>query len=342
MACFHPLLGVQTNILLDSGKYKIDIQRYNEDVIEVCKRTGTKYYEIPCGKCIGCRLEYSRQWANRMMMEAQYHDSNYFITLTYSDDFLPKNPVSDPDTGEYLRDTDTLRKKHLSKFMKHLRKKLPEQKLKFYGVGELGSRSLRPHYHIIVFGLVLDDLHLYKRTPQGDVLYTSDIINECWSNYYGRDSHGVSRYDQIGWAVVAPVTWETCAYTARYVTKKLSGPLEEWFIENNAEPPFSLMSRREGIGKKWYQEHPDWYEYDYINLQTPKKGLKFRPPRYFDKLLEQDIPEVYKTRKKEKEEMYLRNREVLLQSLEKPYLDYLADKEYNLKQRTKILKRDKV
>lgn len=342
MACFHPLLAKVIGINPITGKDKLQIMAYDEDTVKRWKSNNTDYKEIPCGKCIGCRIEYSRQWANRMMLELQYHDSAYFVTLTYSDDFIPHNPVADQDTGEYKYDSYTLRKDHLSKFIKHVRKHFPNQNIRFYGVGEYGSKTIRPHYHIIVFGLVLDDLDLYKRTPQGDCLYTSRSLNECWSNFIGFDSHGVPRYDQIGWCVVAPVTWETCAYVARYVNKKMSGPLENWFISQNMQNPFSLMSRRPGIGKQWYIDHPDFYEKEFINLRTGTKGIKFRAPRYFDKLLEEDCPEIYQSRKEEKTEFFKRSRELLEANLDKPYLEYLADKEYNLKNRLKVLDRSKV
>lgn len=339
MACFHPLLGKVYGINPETGKDKLQILPYDQALVYRWKKNGVDYKEIPCGKCIGCRIEYSRQWANRMMLELQYHDSAYFVTLTYSDDFLPTNPVADSSTGEYKYDSYSLRKVHLSRFIKHVRKHYPDQSIRFFGVGEYGSKSIRPHYHIIIFGLHLDDLVVYKRTQQGDILYTSDSLNKCWSNFFGFDSHGVPRYDQIGWCVVAPVTWETCAYTARYVTKKMSGPLAFWFDSNNMEQPFSLMSRRPGIAKQWYDDHPDfWKHSDFINLKG-EKPLKFRPPRYFEKLLEEDLPEVYQSRKEEKTEFFKKFRELLEQTLDKPYLEYLADKELILKNRLKVLDR---
>lgn len=318
------------------------IEPYDEAKRKRLIADGFQCIDIPCGKCIGCRIEYSRQWANRMMLELQYHDSAYFVTLTYSDDFLPRNPVFDEDTGEYLMDSFSLRKKHLSKFMKHLRKHFPDQKIRFFGVGEYGSTTFRPHYHVILFGLKLDDLKLYKRTPQGDVLYTSKSLNECWSNYLGKDSSGVDRYDQIGWCVVAPVTWETCAYCARYVTKKMSGPLEKQYDNLNLEPPFSLMSRRPGIARQWYEDHPNWNEKEFINVSTKDGARKFRPPRYFDKLLEIDCPVEFAARQEERGTFFEKKRLLIEQTIDKSYLDYLADKEVNLKSRLKSLDRSKI
>lgn len=96
MACFHPLTAYQS----DSGEI------YFHDV-------GHKELKLPCGQCIGCRLERSRQWAMRIIHEASMYDNNCFITLTYSPENLP------PDGG--------LRKKHFQLFMKRLRKKLKKK-----------------------------------------------------------------------------------------------------------------------------------------------------------------------------------------------------------------------
>lgn len=342
MSCFHPLLAIVDGVNPETGKDHLRIIPYDTDKKKRYIDSGFEVKEIPCGKCIGCRLEYSRQWANRCMMELQYHDSAYFVTLTYSDDYLPRAVLADSETGELQLGQATLCKAHMSKFLKHVRKHFPNDSIRFFGAGEYGSSTVRPHYHIIIFGLHLDDLVVYKRNAQGDVLYTSDSLNKCWSNYVGVCSDGTPYYDQIGWVVVAPVTWETCAYTARYVSKKMSGPLAFWFESQNLEMPFSLMSRRPGIAFKWYEDHPTWKDSEFINLKNFKKPLRFRPPRYFDKLLEEDIPEEYQARKEERSEFARRTRELLEQSLDKPYLEYLADKEMLLKTKLKALDRSKV
>ena len=46
---------------------------------------------LSCGQCIGCRLESSRQWAIRCVLESKLYDSelNWFMTLTYDDAHLP-------------------------------------------------------------------------------------------------------------------------------------------------------------------------------------------------------------------------------------------------------------
>ena len=73
---------------------------------------------LPCGRCIGCRLERSRQWALRLTHENRFHDKSAFITLTYDEDHLPKD--------------GSLNLKHFQDFMKRLRKFKKYTKLRFF------------------------------------------------------------------------------------------------------------------------------------------------------------------------------------------------------------------
>ena len=100
--------------------------------------SGVPFVEIPCGKCIECRLQYSRSWADRCVIEAKKYDHNYFVTLTYDDFYLPKNR--------------SLSKSDFKNFIKYLRKLIPNSKIRFFGCGEYGTNpssgdpGLRPHY----------------------------------------------------------------------------------------------------------------------------------------------------------------------------------------------------
>lgn len=253
-------------------------------------RVCTEYDTIPCGQCIGCRLEYSRQWANRCMLELQYHKSSYFVTFTYNEDFVPRSYYANPDTGEALPSL-TLRKRDWQLFMKRLRKAFPDQKIRFFCCGEYGPETFRPHYHAILFGLELDDLVFYKQS-QGFNYYTSDKLQRCWSALFTRKQDGdLPQYVSMGRCLIANVTWETCAYTARYITKKLTGPEATFYTDFNIEPPFVLMSRKPGIARQYYDDHPDVMDYEYINVKTDKGGRKFRPPKYYDRLFDVDEPE---------------------------------------------------
>ncbi|ALS03454.1 VP4 [Gokushovirus WZ-2015a] len=212
------------------------------------------------------------------MLELQYHDSAYFVTLTYDDFHVPKAYYPDPVTGE-AHTSYTLCKRDFQLWMKRLRKKFSDYKIRFFACGEYGGLTKRPHYHAIVFGLHLNDLVKYKTVKEGDSYYTyynSDSMQETWPN---------------GFVVVGEVTWESCAYVARYVTKKLSGEHADFYKKFNLVPEFLDMSRRPGIARQYYDEHgKDIYDHAYINVSTPKGGRKFKPPRYFDRLFDIDCP----------------------------------------------------
>uniref|UniRef100_A0AAU8B6G6 Replication initiator protein n=1 Tax=Dulem virus 131 TaxID=3145608 RepID=A0AAU8B6G6_9VIRU len=277
MSCYHPNYMVQIEGQMTvEGKpmYRmikmLDVDSYPKD----------KVIQVPCGKCIGCRLEYSRQWANRCMLELQYHDSAFFCTFTYDQAHVPIGYSVDRSTGEAV-ECMTLRKRDFQLLMKRIRKRFSDDRIRFFAAGEYGSDTFRPHYHAILFGLHLGDLAVYKETYGGNVLYNSPSLDRCWC-----DSDGVP----VGFVVVAPVTWETCAYVARYTAKKECTADPKVFQELGMEPPFTLMSRKPGIGRMYYDDHPDLYEHDFINVSTLKGGKKFRPPKYFDRLLEADRP----------------------------------------------------
>ena len=157
MSCFHPMLAVSTG-LNSNGKRDI---KFVSGPTEWESYPPNARLKIPCGRCVGCRLERSRQWANRCMLELQYHESSYFVTLTYDDEHVPVTYYSENVDGE-ARSGLTLRARDLQLFMKRLRKEHSYERLRFFACGEYGSNSYRPHYHAIIFGLTLDDFCLYQ------------------------------------------------------------------------------------------------------------------------------------------------------------------------------------
>lgn len=239
--------------------------------------------DIPCNHCVECRLHFSRSWATRMMLEQQYHEQSWFITLTYDDKHIPLSYYPDPDTGEAMP-VQTLEKKALQDFMKRLRDHYSRltggDKLRYYAVGEYGDSSHRPHYHLVVFGLNLSekDLTHLKNSALGFPYYASKLVESCWT---------------FGYSMVCAVTWESCAYVARYCMKKLSGDFKDFYQAFNIQPEFSLMSRKPGIARLYYEDHKsDIYKYDEIFLSTTSGGMKSKPPRYFDQLFDIDDPEL--------------------------------------------------
>lgn len=334
MSCYHPLYAVELGIK-DNGKRALKILDYRPNDGQTHVYVGNKPYSVdklvklPCGQCIGCRIAYSKQWAARCMMELESHDSAYFVTFTYDDDHVPLSWYSDPGTGEAYQ-AMTLRKRDLQLLMKRIRKHFRDDHIRFFASGEYGDSTFRPHYHAILFGLHLTDLVPYKTVKEAGQYYTyynSAELSGCWDK---------------GFVVVGQVTYESCAYVARYVMKKLKGEEAKFYQEHNIEPEFLNMSRRPGIARDYYESHPGVFDFDYINLRTPDGGRKLRPPRYFKRLYELDEPA-------RSAEMAARARKLAIQlqdaklkdtSLESVELEEVEER--NLKSRLKPLRRDLV
>lgn len=236
---------------------------------------------IPCGKCIGCRLAYSREWANRIMLEAKEYpeDHTWFVTLTYNDENIPHKTVKNEETGEIIQG-GTLYKKDIQEFMKRLRRtyeyKYHHTGIRFFLAGEYGETTNRPHYHACIFNMpIYDELKLLKKNELGQPIWTSEELEKIWKK---------------GFVAIAKLCWETAAYTARYIMKKQKGPSAEWYYQSRGQiPEFTLMSRKPGIAQKYYNENNDKiYKNDEITLKNGKKIQKIKPPKYYDKLYDID------------------------------------------------------
>lgn len=147
--------------------------------------------KVPCGQCVGCRLERSRQWAVRCVHEASLHTDNCFITLTYNDEHLPSD--------------GSLNYRDFQLFMKRLRKRVSVP-VRFYMCGEYGENFGRPHFHACLFGFNFPDLKLWKSGKSK--LYRSPLLEELWP---------------FGYSSVGDVNFESAAYVARYILKKVTG-----------------------------------------------------------------------------------------------------------------------
>lgn len=121
---------------------------------------------VPCGRCLSCRIQKSKEWAVRIMHETDYHEGSSFITLTYDSDFLPENM--------------SVEKEEFQKFMKRLRKAVYPKKIKYYACGEYGEQFGRPHYHAILFGLPCNK-------------ETEELIKDVWNR--GRIDVGTVTFD---------------------------------------------------------------------------------------------------------------------------------------------------
>lgn len=231
---------------------------------------GASNLAIACGQCAGCRLERARQWAMRIMSEvpAWPFGSCHFLTLTYSDSFLPPKIEG--------ADRHTLVPRDLQLFWKVLRKR-SGQKVRYFACGEYGERSLRPHYHAIVFNLVLKDLcpvggvhHVRVLDPlhPGDSssLSRSPFLESCWKK---------------GAVVVGSVAFESASYVARYVMKKALGkskPSHEVF-----QSEFMRCSLKPAIGDYGFDRfYGDYYP---SNTFARSDGHVSAPPKRWAGLL---------------------------------------------------------
>lgn len=276
MSCYHPIEAWDYTDQLDLlGPRQISMKG-PQDLGDRKKmiRQGRRLL-LPCRKCVGCRLDKSREWANRVVMEQLYHQESWFLTLTYDDEHLPPAYPVDPATAEILSVHATLVKEDLQKFFKRLRKN-SKQELRYFASGEYGSQTYRPHYHCLIFGLHLDDLQPIKRNFSGDQYYVSDFIAKCWP---------------YGIHILGQVTWNSAAYVARYTMKKAThGYTKEYYEKAGIQSEFQTMSLRPAIGRRFYDDHPDLFEYSTFNVTTMYGGLKMSPPEYFRKLHKKDRP----------------------------------------------------
>lgn len=280
MPCFKPLQAWRQPGRTDSGKSIITFGREH-----IKNYDAAKPLDLPCGRCIGCRLERSRRWAIRLMHEAQMHDKSCFLTLTYADHNVP--------SGGSLKVED------FQLFMKRLRRG-SSSPLRFFHCGEYGcddpqkcrepgcKHTARPHYHACIFGTDFsEDRVFYKKTKRGDDLFNSPSLTETWG---------------LGHAVIGDLTFESAAYVARYCLKKISGPEKEDHYRGRT-PEYVTMSRRPGIGAIWYERfHGDVFPSDSIIM----RGREMQPPPFYDKALEKADPALYRQIKKEREQAALK------------------------------------
>lgn len=262
MPCFHPIDAYRSAVRGETGKYGITFNS-KQALIE---NLGSAF-QLPCGKCIGCRIDRSRQWAVRCMHEAQMHPANCFLTLTYDEKKLP---------DDYSISLD-----HYQKFLKRLRISVA-QPLRFFGCAEYGSEEgahpFQPHYHFLIFNYRPTDLKLQSR-KKNIPLYTSEHIQKLW---------------KYGYSTVGEVNYQTAAYCARYVIKKIGGDkAAEHYTRvhpvtgkiSQVKPEFATQSRRPGLGASWLAEFKaDIYPSDFVVVD----GKKHPIPKFYTRQLQEE------------------------------------------------------
>lgn len=279
MPCYSPLQAYQC---LDGAIVFAELKRHNT----------IRTLWLACGQCIGCRLERSRQWAIRCMHESRMHKRNAFITLTYDDANIPpggtleyrdfqlfmkrlrererkKSKSAWQESGIDNRQHEKITTYHIGRYGA-----TPHAPMSFYMCGEYGERTRRPHYHACLFGYDFEDRKHWRTTPAKAKLYTSQLLNELWGK---------------GHTTIGDVTFESAAYVARYIMKKITGPNASASYEKmdpetgeiiKIEPEFTHMSLKNPIGKRWLKKYAtDAYPEGRIIIRNQQS----RTPRYYDR-----------------------------------------------------------
>lgn len=249
-------------------RYAANFRRSDDDIVF-----------LPCGNCPACNLARAREWSSRMALELPYYrpGSVYFVTLTYDEMHVPWYIPDDSD----FPPVQTLRKRDIQLLIKRIRKTLPPRSFRYYVVGEYGPKTLRPHYHAIFYGLEFPDLVCTRNSHSGSPLYESDLMYSFWSDLSGRAKGNV---------YIAPVSVETCIYTARYTAKKMLG---DNFKSVGNESPFQLMSQKPPFARRWYDDNPEWYLLDgHYSLCYNGAQKDIQLPSVFYRWLAADDPDL--------------------------------------------------
>ncbi len=245
MSCFYPRPAWRETQPNESGNYAITF-----------KKTGSQLdpdLEIPCGKCTGCASDKALEWSIRIYHEAQLHDQNCFITLTYDDNCLPAD--------------NKINKRDVQLFLKRLRKHLKPHKIRYFLTGEYGSQTKRPHYHAIIFG---NDF-LGGSYPINNELYGNPILDAIWN---------------MGLCSIGSASINSSMYVAGYVNKKIDD--KDTFSLMSKQPPIGrewlrkylpqcaatgtciITGKEYPLPKTYFKWEP--LELDYVNAMRQSKA----------------------------------------------------------------------
>ena len=300
MPCYRPLKAWRTTDDTVNGKKAIAFKK---------SANCTTPLNLPCGTCIGCKLSRSLVWAIRCVHESQLHVENSFITLTYAPEHLPLD--------------GSLLKSHCQNFIKKLRRTYPSKTIRYYMCGEYGENLSRPHYHFCLFGLDFPDKEIYKES-EGIITYQSATLENTWGK---------------GFCTIGELNFDTAAYTARYITKKINGQKADDHYTTTSpitgdlihlQPEYTTMSRKPGIAADWYNTYKtDLYPSDTLI----HNAIPVKIPRFYDNLLERENPELL-------EEQKIKRKKMAQRHLKDNTPDRLADREKVKQLKFKQLKRN--
>ncbi|AXH77994.1 MAG: replication initiator protein [Microviridae sp.] len=278
---------------------------YNTQVGEVVwsenhTHGNARQISLPCGQCIGCKLQRANDWATRCSHEASLHTCNMFGTFTYAEEKLATRSLCHRDWQLFAKKLRNALSRKWSANSIEISDSLyytadmglrPIPQLKYYMAGQYGSRTRRPHFHACLFGIDMSDKKYWYRNENGDAVYTSTTLDELWGN---------------GFTSIGSVTYESAAYIARYIVDKKTGPnagqyyqhIDEDGVITDLEPEYNRMSLSEGIGKRWLKKfQTDVYPHG--NVIT--RGKANKAPKFYDKIYKNKEPDKFDAMKAERE-----------------------------------------
>lgn len=320
MQCVTPMYFVYNEGEKKKGKIvsRDEVRRWMQqdgNFIKTSPLSGRKWMKVPCRHCWACQLNYSAEWATRIMLEAKESPNNWFITLTYDEKHVPRfeelkvtykeediNKNISYSTISFLDDGNfkySLYPEDVRRFLNSLRKYFSRKGhtgIKFFYCGEYGTNTERPHYHMILMNCPLDPLQFYS--PKVDPLHKkahwkSKELDKYWSETNPKDPKNDDARIPIGFVDIAELEWSCAAYVARYCTKKLTFDQnkEEIYYSQGRLPEYIRMSN--GIGKKYFEKYKDQiYHTDEIIMKTVQGNTgSYKPPKAFDRWMEELDPD---------------------------------------------------
>lgn len=231
--------------------------------IQFSEKRDHREIEIPCGQCIGCRINRQQMWAFRALAEASLHPDNWFLTLTYSDAHLPPHGA--------------LQHRDWQLFAKRVRKSLGS--FRYLMCGEYGPQTHRPHYHALLFGLPLPDATRYG-LRRGHSVFKSNRLSDAWG---------------LGLIELGSVSPSSARYCAGYVLKDTRTPsrvIEETGELVSLPAPYGRMSLRPGLGDAWIRRY---YPEVFAHGACYSADKRFRIPDYFKHVLDGIDPVAYES-----------------------------------------------
>ena len=314
------------------------IRHYLYKVNSYNRRTNGRYlYEqIPCGHCWACKLNYSSQWATRIMVECLNSDHNYFLTFTYDEYSIPI-PTETQYNGETFINDGTwlgsLFPDDITKFINSLRKYFERKGhtgIKYFYAGEYGETTKRPHYHMILMNCPLDISQFYD-------FHIDGRGKEHWK------SPEIEKYWDKGIIDIGEVEYASAAYVARYCMKKITDdPDKTKYWANGMYPEFVRMSRRPGIGSKYFNENMETiYKNDKLYVKNfHGKTIEVKPPKAWDKKFKELHPKEWFNIQRSRKECMMRSKKLIQEMTDMSDLQMLHQKAEEILTKGKMLPRE--